>query len=248
MSSTVIDISRCTFRYGHHRPVLEDVSLEVDERDFLGIVGPNGGGKTTLLKIVLGLLAPERGGVRVCGEPPARGRRHVGYVPQTPRFHPFFPITVEQLVLMGRLSECTLFRRYSGRDYAAAHDALGAVDMMHKSNDAVGELSGGELQRALIARALAGSPRVLILDEPTANVDPNVETDIYTLLKNLNERMAIVLVSHDIGFVAESVSRLACLNRRLVMHPTEPLSPETVERLYGSSMAVIHHDTDLTSQ
>lgn len=245
MKNTVIEIEDITFRYTARVPVLENVSLEIEDRDFIGLIGPNGGGKTTILRIILGLLTPEKGRVKVFGMTPQKGRRKIGYVPQKAVFHPSFPLTVADVVNMGRLHIRPVGRRYNAIDKEAAMHALETVGLTHLAGRRIGSLSGGELQRALIARALAGEPSMLMLDEPTANVDPNVESDIYELLKKLNETVTIVLVSHDVGFVSSCVNRVACLNRQLVTHPTGPFTPAMLEELYGSTMCFVHHHTHL---
>ncbi|WP_295883900.1 ABC transporter ATP-binding protein [uncultured Thiohalocapsa sp.] len=243
-----IDIAGVHFAYGEV-PVLEDVSLTVAAGEFLGIVGPNAGGKSTLLKLILGLLKPSAGRIRVLGEPPRRARRHIGYVPQYPGFARDFPISVEDVVLMGRFGlGAGLGSGLGGRlgpwtrnDRAAAAAALDEVEALDLRRRQIGTLSGGQLQRVLLARALVGEPNLLILDEPTANIDQRLEGEIFELLAQLNRRLTIVVVSHDIAFISAYVSRVACLNRTLVCHATDSINGRIIEDLYGEHVRRIQH-------
>jgi zinc transport system ATP-binding protein len=231
----LVDVS---YSYGGS-PVLESVSLELDEGDFLGIIGPNGGGKTTLLKIMLGLLRPDRGRVEVFGRPPAERRGTIGYVPQYVGFDAGFPIDVLDTVLMGRLG---VKRRETSRESReVAVQALERVDLGGLARESIGRLSGGQLQRVLIARALAGEPKVLLLDEPTASVDTRVGRSVYELLERLSERMTIVLVSHDIGVVSRYVKTIACLNVRLHYHRSKELTEAMLEAAYGCPVDLVAH-------
>lgn len=239
--SSAIDIRQVWFSYGG-LTVLQDISLQVPDHEFLGVVGPNAGGKSTLLKIMLGLLEPSSGEIRVFGKPPRRSRKQVGYVPQHPTFPKDFPINVEQTVLMGRLGVTKPFAGYREADADAARRAMQETEIGHLAQRRLSTLSGGQLQRVLVARALVGEPELLLLDEPTSNIDTRLESEIFDLLKQLNERMTIVVVSHDIGFVSGYVERVACLNRTLVCHDTEAIDGQTIQELYGSDVhAVAHH-------
>jgi len=193
--------------------VLEGVSLTLHEREFVALIGPNGGGKTTLLRVILGLVKPYRGSVQVFGRPPEEGRRWIGYLPQYSAFDREFPVTVLDVVLMGRYRG--LLKAYTEEDVEAAMRALETVGMAEHIHRRIGHLSGGELQRVLLARALAREPRLLLLDEPMSNIDPEMRESLYRLLVKLKERMAILLVSHDIAAVSTYVEKVACLNRRL---------------------------------
>ncbi|HKJ94118.1 MAG TPA: ABC transporter ATP-binding protein, partial [Gammaproteobacteria bacterium] len=222
---------------------VEDVDLTVPPGEFLGLVGPNGGGKSTLLKVILGLVEPASGRVRLFGDTPGRARRRVGYVPQYAAFRRDFPISVNEVVLTGRLGRTRARVGYDRTDRAVVSDCLDAVEAGDLAGERVGALSGGQFQRVLIARALAGEPELLILDEPTANIDPRVEKDLFELLREFNRRMTIIVVTHDIGFVSEYVNRVACLNSTLICHTAESLSPEVLERLYGRPMRAVDHRT-----
>ena len=240
---TVVEFEGVAFSFGGPA-VLEDVSLEIAEREFVCIVGPNGGGKTTLLKLMLGLIRPTRGRVRVFGDSPQRARRRIGYMPQHARFDPLFPVTVLDVVLMGRLGDAgaRMFGAYSRRDRRAARRALAQLDIEPLGKRPLASLSGGELRRVLIARALAGEPELLLLDEPTANLDLHVEGRFYELLSELNQRLTIVLVSHDVGFVSKLVRRVVCVNRNAVTHAVGEITTESISEMYGHDMRLVRHD------
>lgn len=222
-------------------PVLEGVNLSVGQRDFLGIIGPNGGGKTTLLKVILGLVRPSRGGVTVLGRPPEKGRKYVGYVPQYSLFDRDFPASVWDVVLMGRLGRAARFRGYSAGDKAAARNALETVEMLDFKDRQIGRLSGGQQQRVFIARALVGEPRLLLLDEPTASVDAPMMEEFYELLDRLKQNMAILLVTHDLSAVSVYVDTVGCLNRKLFYHHSKEISKEDLEAAYQCPVELIAH-------
>jgi zinc transport system ATP-binding protein len=224
-------------------PVLEAINLSIETNDFLGIIGPNGGGKTTLLKVILGLIKPNRGRVTVLGMPPERGRKHIGYISQFNLFDHDFPISVFEVVLMGRYNQSGLFRRYSEDDKKAAIAALETVEMLEYRDRQVGKLSGGEQQRVFIARALTTNPKLLLLDEPTASIDPNMQAEFYELLDKLKEDMAIVLVSHDVSAVSIYVNEIACLNHQLFYHGSKEVSAEELEKTYQCPIQLIAHGT-----
>ena len=222
-------------------PALEDVNLSIEGNDFLGIIGPNGGGKTTLLKIILGLIQPSRGKITVFGKHPKEARKEIGYVPQTRNFPRDFPASVWEVTLMGRLNHSRIFSSYCDKDKQIAEEKLkivGLKDLMHRP---VGELSEGQKQRAFIARALASEPKLLLLDEPTASLDTYIQQGIYEILKNLKKNMAIVLVSHDIGVISSHVDKIACLNRRLFYHHTKEINIKDLEAAYQCPVEIIAH-------
>ena len=235
-----ISIDDVSFGYGGPM-ILDHVSLEILDGEFLGIVGPNGGGKSTLLKLILGLLFPDSGRIKVLGKSTKQGRAAIGYVPQYAAFERSFPITVEQAVLLGMMGKTRSLFGYSKEDYKCALDALRETEIDNLKERLLNTLSGGQLQRVLIARALVSRPKILILDEPTSNIDSRVEEDIFDLLKKLNERSTILVVSHDIGFISGYVNRVACLNRTLVCHETAAISGKTIEELYGAPVHMIQH-------
>lgn len=224
-------------------PVLEGISLSVEQGDFLGIIGPNGGGKTTLLRVILGLVTPSHGKVYVLGQPPEKSRRHIGYVPQYNLFDRDFPISVRDTVLMGRNGTTGLIRRYSRADKVRAEEAMKTVGMLSYQNNQMGKLSGGEQQRVFIARALVSQPKILLLDEPTASVDPAMQTDFYELLEGLKQEMTIVMVSHDISAISIYVDKIACLNSQLFYHGSKEIEPEILEATYKCPVQMIAHGT-----
>ncbi len=240
----VVEFRNLSYAYNTHL-ALEDINITVEENDFWGIVGPNGGGKTTLLRLILGFLRPTIGEVKVFGGDPDKVRPQIGYVPQHSEFDRDFPILVADVVLMGRLRPGSLFNRFTTADYQAAQTAMTDVNVHQLRNRKFGTLSGGEMQRVLIARALATAPRLLILDEPTASVDSHLEHDIYELLRRLNQKTTIILVSHDLGFISAYVNNVACLNRRLVSHRPDQISKEMIDEAYRGNTHMLQHHCEV---
>lgn len=240
MSDAVIELRDVTFSYDGP-PVVSNVTFAVPPRDFVCAIGPNGGGKTTLLRLMLGLIRPQRGTVRILSESPERARRRIGYMPQHAQLDPRFPVSVMDVVLMGRLGQAPLFGAYRRTDRVVAGRALEEVGLGHLSGRAFSDLSGGQRQRVLIARALACEPDILLLDEPTANLDPAVQDDLYALLRRLNERLTILIVSHDIGFVSVHFKTVICVNRTVHMHATGELTHRAVADMYGREVRLLHH-------
>jgi zinc transport system ATP-binding protein len=227
---------------GYERePVLEDINLSVYEGDFIGLIGPNGGGKTTLIRVLLGLLPPTRGQVRIMGLPVQEGRRMIGYVPQLVEFDREFPISVWDVARMGRLGKRRLLRRYTAQDDEIVTRALRQVELHDLRQQPIGELSGGQRQRAYIARALATQPEILLLDEPTSSVDPQVSSSIYELLRRLNEHVTILLISHDMSAISSHVKTVGCLNRRLFYHGEKEITAEMLELAYQCPIDLIAH-------
>jgi zinc transport system ATP-binding protein len=229
-----------TFAY-EATPVLEHAHLDVFEGAFASIVGPNGGGKTTLLRLILGLLKPNTGNVQVFGDAPARARARIGYTPQHLQFDAQFPVTVMDVVLMGRAEHCP-YGRYRREDKEAARRALDDMDLANEALRPFAALSGGQRQRVLIARALACEPRLLLLDEPTANIDAAAGMMLLEHLQRLNERMTILLVSHDLGFVSKAVTSVICVNKWVKLHPTSNITVEIIREVYGGDVDMIRHD------
>lgn len=227
--------------YRSGRPVLEGLSLTVQPGHFLGIIGPNGGGKTTLLKVVLGLIVPSRGTVSVLGRSPGEARGKVGYVPQHFHFDTGFPVSVIDVVLMGRLALVGPMRPYGSVHRGRAHVALEEVGIADLADRPIGSLSGGQLQRVMLARALVTEPKVLLLDEPTSSLDTRVGRDVYDLLGRLAEEMTVILVSHDIGVITRHVETIACLNQRLHYHHSKELTGEMIEAAYGCPVDLVAH-------
>jgi zinc transport system ATP-binding protein len=255
----VISLRDVTFSYGS-TPAVENASFAVAEREAVCVVGPNGGGKTTLVRLILGLLTPQRGEVRVFGLPPRQARPRIGYMPQHMQHDRQFPVTVMDIVLMGRLGLSEFHKNSNGEgrhekgrlgrllgwpdraDRRAALEALAQVGMEDLRRRPFAALSGGQRQRVLIARALCGKPDLLLLDEPTSNVDSLLEGKLLDLLGELNRHMTIVMVSHDLGFVSSLVENVICVNRRVVVHPTSQITGEAIHAIYGGAVRVVHHN------
>lgn len=222
--------------------VLEDVNLTVEKGDFLSMVGPNAGGKTTLLKIILGLLRPKSGEVRVFGHHPVKARSRIGYMPQHASLDALFPVSVLDVVLMGRLGNGKNLGFYRKADETAALEALKEVELYDARDRSFSDLSGGQQQRVLIARALATNPELLLLDEPTSNIDAVVERELFEILSQANRKMTIVLATHDLGFVSHYVKSVACVSRNVVVHPTSEITGELIKEIYGQEMLMVRHD------
>ncbi len=240
LNEPAVILSDVYFSY-NKKHVLENVNVSVKHGEFASIVGPNGGGKTTLLKLILGLIKPDSGEIKVLGNTPEKSRLHIGYMPQYTHFDMQFPVTVLDIVLMGRLGH-SLGGRYTKQDISAAMSSLEEVDLQDLSNELFRELSGGQRQRVLIARALCVNPELLLLDEPTANIDPEVEETLFGLLQRLNQRMTILLVSHDLGVVSKVVRSVICVNRCVAIHPTSEVDGTIIKEMYGHDMCLVRHD------
>jgi zinc transport system ATP-binding protein len=241
MSSPVIEVNDLWFSFNGN-PVLEDVNLTIHPRDFLAVIGPNGGGKTTLLKLILGLLEPDRGTVRVFGHSPREAAGSIGYVPQEIDINKGFPISVRDVVLMGRMRGGGGWRRFSRSDKIAARQALERVEMWEYRKRRIGELSGGQRQRVFMARALVGEPKILFLDEPTASVDQKGQTDFYALLKELNENTTVVVVSHDLLMVLSSyIKSVACVSQQVFFHDAPEITKDMLEMAYHCPVELIAH-------
>lgn len=238
-----IAVSDVDFSYDGRNLILENASFDILEEEFAAIIGPNGGGKTTLLRLFLGLIEPQRGSVRVFGSRPALARRRVGYMPQYPKLDADFPVTVMDVVLMGRLGHGPGIGPFRGADRDIARAVLAEVGCADLARRSLSELSSGQRQRILIARALACQPELLLLDEPTSNLDPSVQDDVQDLLDALNRRMTIVVVSHDVAFVSRYVKKVVCVNRTVALHPTSEIKGDVFSTLYGASgVRIVDHE------
>lgn len=240
--SPVIEAEDLSFRYGSHELVLDQVTFSVASGDFASIIGPNGGGKTTLLKLVLGLLKPTSGRIRVFGGKPSQARPRIGSMPQHTVTDPLFPIRVVDVVLMGLLRPGRRPGPFSVNDRRAAADALERVSLTDLAQRSYSALSGGQRQRVLLARAIASKPDLLLLDEPEAGLDRKVEQEFFDLLEELNRDSTVVLVSHDLGFVASFVRTVICVHQTVDVHPTSDLDGQVIHELYGGDFRLVHHD------
>lgn len=228
----IVELRDVSFTYNGD-PVLQDVTLEIRRGNFIAMIGPNGGGKTTLLKLILGLLKPDKGHIRVNGASPASASSCIGYVPQDVHINRNFPITAMDVVLMGALNPKKRWAFWRSTSHRLdAMDALDHLDMADYAERKIGELSGGQRQRVFIARALVTHPQLLLLDEPTASIDTKGQADFFRLLKELNKEITIVVVSHDLLVISRYVKSVACVNKRLHYHGQAEITGEMMETMY----------------
>lgn len=227
----IIEINGLHFVY-NGQTVLDAVNLEVYEGDFIAMIGPNGGGKTTLLRLMLGLLKPSQGRIRVMGRPATRVSHHIGYVPQDVHINRRFPITALDVVLMGKLAPGKRWSKNTKQDRRDALETLERIDMADYANRRIGELSGGQRQRVFIARALVTRPRLLLLDEPTASIDSKGQMEFYQMLERLNKEVTIIVVSHDLLVISTYVKSVACVNCRLHYHRHAEITGDMLATMY----------------
>ncbi len=237
----IIEMSDVSFRYQADNPVVENATFSVFPGQSGCIVGPNGGGKSTLLKLMLGLLTPDEGKIRIFGTTPEAARSRIGYMPQYHQLDAAFPASALEVALMGRITPRTLFA-YRRKDREAAMAALAELGIDNLADRSFAGLSGGQRQRVLIARALAGEPELLLLDEPTANIDPGAEEQFYATLDRLRRRMTVITVSHDLGFVNRETDLVICVNRRVLMHHAADFTAQTADEVYHHHVSMIQHD------
>ena len=236
----LIEIRNMTASYDT-KFVLKEVSLCIWEDDFLGIIGPNGGGKTTLLKIILGLMKPVRGEISFYKNGRPVTSLKIGYLPQINPIDKNFPISVSEVVSSGLTSEKPRFRNFTATQKERIHQLIEKIGLESYANRAIGELSGGQLQRVLLARAIVSQPQLLILDEPNTYVDKRFESQFYELLGEINRDTSIILVSHDIGTLISLVKNVACINETLHYHPGVDMSDEWLEKTYLCPIEVVSH-------
>jgi len=233
----LVELNKVSFSY-NNQIVLEDVDLTINQRDYLVLIGPNGGGKTTLAKLILGILSPQSGQI-VIRLP--EGRRSIGYVPQFSTFDWQFPLRVTEVIRMGRLARRGLLRPYSENDNRAVNKIAETIQIDHLLDSFIGELSGGQLQRVLIARALISDPELLILDEPTASIDTDSRNILNSVLNELNQRIPIMMITHDATAITPQAKRIVCVNRHVYVHDSGEVSEETIEKVYGCPVELIAH-------
>lgn len=239
-SRPIIEFQNVSFSY-NAQTVLEDVNFIINPKDSVSIVGPNGGGKTTLLKLLLGIIKPDKGNIYIFGEPPKKNNDRIGYMPQYLQYDRQFPVSVMDVVLMGRISKSfTTF--YSQSDKKIVKKVLNDMKINELKHRSFSELSGGQQQRVLIARALSCEPELLLLDEPTANVDPAIESQFHEILSDLIQFITVITVSHDLGFVSQIVNRILCINKHARIHPSSEITGELISTLYGGNIKMIRHD------
>ncbi len=221
------------------RIALEGVNLDIEAGDFIGVIGPNGGGKTTLVKAILGLV-PHTGKIEISQELYHNNQQLIGYLPQQSAFDRSFPISVLEVVVSGLQVQKRLFSRYTRADYDKAHELLRLAGVDNLAKKPIGEISGGQMQRALLCRAIISDPKLLILDEPTSFVDNKFENELYMLLHKLNDSMAIVMVSHDIGTITSVVKEIVCVNRHVHRHHSNTITEEQLQN-YDCPIQIISH-------
>lgn len=221
--------------------VLHDVSLTIFDKDFLGIIGPNGGGKTTLVKLILGLLRPQRGEVKLYRKGQEVKDLKTGYLPQYNTFDKKFPISVRDVILSGLHSNHRVLHCFGKADKNRTTQILEMLDLSDYADRAIGELSGGQRQRVLIGRALICQPEVLVLDEPSTYIDQSNQEKLYELLSRINCNCAVVLVSHDIGTVLRNVRNIACVDKLVHYHPVSEVDDKTLEESFGCPFQLVAH-------
>ena len=231
MNQTIIETHNLHFSY-NGQPVISGVNLKVKSGDFMAMIGPNGGGKTTLLKLMLGLLKADSGSIRIFGKPPKEVSHRIGYVPQNIHINQNFPISPLDVVLMGKLKPGRYWSRPAKEYRMEALKALERLGVGKYSNHRIGELSIGQKQRVFIARALVTDPDILFLDEPTASIDTKGQNEFYAILKELNQKITIIVVSHDLMVISRYVKSVACVNQSLHYHGHAELTGEMIEMMY----------------
>ncbi len=238
MSEKLIDIKNLTVGYDS-KVVLENANFSLSENDFVGVIGPNGGGKTTLLKAILGLVKPLSGEIIFSEKLKNRGG-NIGYLPQVNKFDSRFPISVYDVILSGFIDQKNWFRRVSKQDKEKVDAIIDELGIRKIAKKSIGELSGGQMQRAFLGRALVSDPKLLVLDEPDTYVDNQFEGELYRKLVELNRQMAILLVSHDVGTISTYVKSIACVNRQLHYHPSNIISQDQLAS-YNCPIQMITH-------
>lgn len=219
-----------------NKVALKNIDLTIKKNDFLGIIGPNGGGKTTLLKVILGLIKPMEGSVKFNDV----DDKLIGYLPQINTIDHQFPISVCEVILSGLMSHKKLFGRYRNEDREKATALMEQMGVLHLKDKNIGELSGGQLQRVFLCRAIISNPQILILDEPNTYVDNKFEAELYTILNQLNDHMAIIIVSHDIGIICSHVKSIACVNETLCYHDSNIINEDQL-KTYNCPIDLITH-------
>jgi zinc transport system ATP-binding protein len=238
MSDVLINIEKASVVLDGNT-VLEDVNFEIGRHDFIGVIGPNGGGKTTLARLILGLVKPVSGKIKY-HLPHDTGNSKIGYLPQVHGFDRKFPITVEDVILSGLPSSGRLVSRHTKEEKSKAVYWMERLGIMKLHNKSIGKLSGGEMQRVFLCRSLISEPELIILDEPDTYVDNTFERELYEELRELNKRMAILLVSHDIGTITSYIKSIACVNKNLHYHPSNIITDKQLAS-YNCPVQIITH-------
>ncbi len=232
---SIIDVENLSFKYDNKELILQNVDFSIYKNQFITIVGPNGGGKSTLLKLLIGLISPTKGKIKVKS-------KNIGYIPQYSIFDTSFPVTVKDIILMGVVKKIGF---YNKRDYQNLKRVLQIVKMEDKIDKSFSDLSGGQKQRILIARALISHPSILLMDEPTASIDPYSEKQLYNLLLELKKSITILFVTHNTNFVNNITDRVFCVNKFLVEHPVQELQGNNIAKYFNNNLKIVRHDISL---
>lgn len=222
--SQIVSAENISYSYNKKTNVLEDVSFQIENNDFIGLIGPNGGGKSTMLKIILGLIKSDKGNLTVFGKEPRKANDKIGYVPQYASIDLNYPITVFEVVMSGLLGKKTVGSRFQSQEKQRAEEVLAKMKLNDLKDQVIGDLSGGQRQRVLLSRALVRDPELLLLDEPTNNVDQESGSDLYQLLKELNKKIAIVIVSHDFSMISKYINKVFCLNKKMICNDADKIT------------------------
>lgn len=240
MNNSIIKIENLSAGYDR-KTVLHDINLEISEKDFLGIIGPNGGGKTTLMKVILGLLKPSEGKITFYDNGIPVEQLGIGYLPQYNSIDKKFPISVYEVILSGLNRQKSLFSRFTKEHHERVKETISMMGLEGMENKPIGQLSGGQMQRALLGRAIVSNPKAIILDEPNTYIDKRFEARLYSLLEEINKQRAVILVSHDIGSVLQTVKSIACVNGTLDYHPQSEVSAEWIEEKLQCPIELLGH-------
>lgn len=240
MNNPILTLQHITAGY-EQKTVLRDVNLTVYDHDFLGVIGPNGGGKTTLIKVILGLLHPLSGERHFFHDGKEVDSLKMGYLPQYNQIDKKFPISVEEVILSGLSGEKSLLKRYTSEQHQKVKTIVSQMGLEGLERRAIGQLSGGQMQRALLGRAIISEPDVVILDEPNTYIDKRFEAKLYELLEEINRHCAIILVSHDIGTILQTVKTIACVNETLDYHPDTEVPVEWIDKHFGCPIDLLGH-------
>ena len=240
MNNSIIKIENLSAGYDQ-KTVLHDINLEISEKDFLGIIGPNGSGKTTLMKVILGLMKPSEGKITFYDNGMPVEQLEIGYLPQYNSIDKKFPISVYEVILSGLNRQKSLFSRFTKEHHERVKETISMMGLEGMENKPIGQLSGGQMQRALLGRAIVSNPKAIILDEPNTYIDKRFEARLYSLLEEINKQRAVILVSHDIGSVLQTVKSIACVNGTLDYHPQSEVSAEWIEEKLQCPIELLGH-------
>jgi zinc transport system ATP-binding protein len=241
MNPIVIELRNVNFSYGRN-VTIRNAGFTISKGDFLGIIGPNGGGKTTLLRLILGINKPDSGTIRLLNDSPLKTRYRVGYIPQETNLNKGFPISVHDVVLMGLTSKRGIGKHFTSADHERADSYIEQLGLSALRERSIADLSGGQRQKVLLARAIVAEPEILFLDEPTASVDTTGEDDIYEYLRKINNTgTTIILVTHNIGVLSKYIKSVACVNKDVHFHADGKLDDATITKTFGCSVDLIAH-------